>query len=366
MPTSTVISGSGLGVRLKLDLRMVETLTDIWQRVLQRPTIGLDENFFNVGGTIESADLLFAEIAHELGRELPSAAIYHAPSIAALARLLEQPALPLFSPFVPLKSGSAHPPLHIVHGLAGIARFSEIAAHIKTAHPVYGIQAKGIDGLEDPLDCVEDMAHLYLDALKVVQPQGPYFLIGYSFGGLVAFEMAQRLTGEGHKVGLLAMIDAYPDPQCLSQAQRVRLTARRALRYVTEVDREHPLVKPTLGFARRLERRLLGIGYNPGDHLPPPSRLSLAHTNLVVKEKAYIALARYRPGAYRGKIKFLKSAHDTYYPDNPAAVWSGLAEHVEVATVPGDHLNLVTTHFKPLAEALTRFVQQAATPEPAP
>ena len=101
---------------------MVEALIPIWQRVLQRPSIGIEENFFDIGGNVESADLLFAEIARECGREVPTATIFQAPTIAALASMLKLPSLPRFSPFVSLKAGAAHPPVLITHGLGGQAQ----------------------------------------------------------------------------------------------------------------------------------------------------------------------------------------------------------------------------------------------------
>jgi acetoacetyl-CoA synthetase len=118
----------------------------------------------------------------------------------------------------------------MAHVLGGCASFSRLAKHIRTGHPIYGIQAKGVDGMEESFDRIEDMAQFYLDALNELQPQGPYSLIGYSFGGLVALEVAQRLSEDGRNVGLLARVDANPDPRYLSAGQRLRLSAQRALK----------------------------------------------------------------------------------------------------------------------------------------
>ena len=153
--------------------RMVEKLTQIWQRVLQRPHIAVDDNFFHIGGSFESADHLFAEIAKEYGQELPSAAIYHAQTIGALAALLERPSLPRFSPVVQVKAGSQQPPILIVHGMAGTVPFFELARNVRTAHPVYGLEAMGLDGLAEPLERVEDMAQFYLNSMQDLQPHGP-------------------------------------------------------------------------------------------------------------------------------------------------------------------------------------------------
>lgn len=345
---------------------MVEMLTLIWKRVLRRSSIGVNDNFFHVGGGVRSADVLFAAIARECGRELPSATIYHAPIIATLACLLEQPALPRFSPFVQMKAGHEQPPILIAHGLEGGPRFFELAKHIRTDHPIYGIQAKGVDGMEEPLDRVEDMAAFYLDSIRDLQPHGPYVLVGYSFGGLVALEMAQRMSEHGESVALLVLVGAYPHPRYLSPSQRLRLMARRAAGHISEMKRR-PAREAIPYVVGGVERRLHIAGIRGrGDRLPGASPLSLAQTTLRVKDAAYLALARYRPRVYSGRIKFVKSEIDPYFPADPVAVWGHLAAGVEVETVPGGHLDIVAADFEGLAAVLTRYVKGALCPETPP
>jgi len=339
---------------------MVESLTTIWQRVLQRPSIGINDHFFSVGGGFHAADMLFAAIAQQFGRELPSATIYHAPTIAQLARLLQEPALPRFSPFVEVKAGSEKPPILIVHGLAGTVPFFELARNMATGgHSVYGIQAKGVDGLDEPLDRVEDMAVFYLRSLRDIQPHGPYLLIGYSFGGLVALEMAQSLHEVGEDVGLLALIDAYPDARYMLPAQRLRLRAQRVGSRVADLQQRSVRAGITY-VVRRLKHRLrVGDAYVEGNSPSGTSRLSFEHTTLRVKQKAYVALERYSPQLYGGKIKFVKSESDSYYPADPAAVWAKLAAGFESETVRGGHLDMLTGDIKSLAAVLTRYVNEA-------
>jgi acetoacetyl-CoA synthetase len=338
---------------------MVEMLIPIWQRLLQRPFVGIEDNFFDIGGNIQSADMLFAEIARECGREVPTATIFHAPTIAALASMLEQPAIRPFSPFIRLKGGKEHPPILITHGLGGRARFSELAKHIHTAHPIYGVQARGIDGREEPFDRIEDMAEFYLEALKELQPEGPYLLIGYSFGGLVALEMAQRLSDDGKEIGLLVLVDAYPHPSQMSGRQRLRLSLQRSMRHVSEM-RRRPVPEAISYFTGGLKRRFALPGsQGRGSRPVPGSRLSLAQTTVQVKEKAYVALARYQPRPYAGKIKFVKSERDEYFPGDPVPVWANVAAAFEVETVPGTHLDMVTTHFAGLAAVLTRYLKES-------
>jgi acetoacetyl-CoA synthetase len=332
---------------------MIYKLTQIWQRALQRPFIAVDDNFFSLGGGFEAADEIFSEIAKECGRELPSATIYHAQTIGALAALLERPSLPRFSPVVQVKAGSQQPPILIVHGMAGTVPFFELARNIRTAHPVYGFQAKGLDGLEKPLQRVEDMAKFYLNSLKVLQPRGPYILVGYSFGGLVALEMAQRLTRRGEEIALLVFVDAYPHLRYLAWGQRVKLIAQRAKRILFEADERF------FRAARRAKSRVYRAGTHLDDPLEEPSHLSFDQTTRGVRESAYRALAAYRPQFYRGKVKFVKSGSDSYYPADPVAVWGSLTTGFEFETVPGGHLDMLTSDCESLAAVITRYVNEA-------
>jgi acetoacetyl-CoA synthetase len=336
----------------------VEVLTQIWQRVLQRSPIHSEDNFFDLAGGDLSADGIFAEIAQVYGRQLPSSTICQAPTIAALAALLEQPTLPRFSPFVPLKAGGEKPPILITHGLGGRASFSQLAKHIRTGHPIYGIQAKGVDGMEEPFERIEDMAEFYLDALNQLQPQGPYILIGYSFGGLVALEMAQRLSHDGKNVALLVLVDTYPHPRYFPPGQRLWLFAKRVRGHISNL-KQTPIRGAFSRFVRSLKRRFHIAGAHDPHTLPETARLSFAQTTSRVKESDLVALARYRPRPYRGKIRYVRPEANSYLPNDPTAVWKSLADELQIETVPGDHLGMVGTHFESLAAVLTRYVEEA-------
>src|SRR5271168_2937309 len=211
---------------------MIETLTTIWQRLLQHAPISPEDNFFDLGGDSSIAVELFNEVAKACGRELPPVTIYHAPSIAALAALLEQSRNPRLPSLVQLRPGTSHTPVFIAHGLGGSAmEFFQLVKHIDSAHPIYGMQARGTDGLDEPLDRIEAMAQFHLEAIREMQPRGPYFLVGYSLGGLVTLEMARRLTEKGESVALLALLESYPHRKFVSLEQRLRLAVRVAAKH---------------------------------------------------------------------------------------------------------------------------------------
>jgi acetoacetyl-CoA synthetase len=302
---------------------------------------------------------LFAAIAESLGRELPSSTIYRAPTITSLASLLEQPEVPQFSPFVVMKPGTQSPPVFVIHGLAGNVQFFKLAQHLRTDQPIYGVEARGIDGLEEPFDSVEDMASQYLCALEGNQFRGPVTLIGYSFGGLIALEMAHRMALAGKPTPTLILVDAYPAPAFMPRVERLRLTAKRTKRHALEIKRL-PLSQSVSYVARGVRKRLgLEKSQIPESSFPSEYRVSLARTTCRVKEKAYVALANYRPPHYRGKIMFVKAGEDSYFPSDPRAAWGDLLGDFEVERIPGSHVDVVTRSFEGLAEALTNCLQRA-------
>lgn len=315
---------------------MIEVLTPIWQRVLQLSSLQVEDDFFDLGGDSLLALQLFAEIAQACDRELPPVTIYQARTIAALASLLEQPTTPRFPALVLLKDGVKTPPVFIAHGLGGsIMDFFQPIKYLESDHPIYGMQARGIDGLDEPSESIEEMAEFHLNAIREVQPRGPYALMGYSLGGLVAFEMAQRLSASGEKIALLAMLDAYPHMRQLSLGQRVRLAARQA--------------KRGLHFLKNIS------GSSP---YQPPVGVSLTPAMQRVRASAYHALTRYRPRFYRGKINFVRAEVSSAFPADAAAVWAPLAESIEVSTVPGDHLGMIANHYESLASVLSRYLSE--------
>jgi acetoacetyl-CoA synthetase len=270
---------------------------------------------------------------------------------------------PRSSPFVQLKAGSENPPILIVHGLDGLASFAELAKHIRTGNPIFGIRAKGVDGLEEPLDRIEDMAEFYVESFKGLQFQSPCILVGYSFGGLVALEMAQRLSQNPGSVALLALLDTFPHPRFLPAPQRVSLFMKRMKSHANQM-RQLSLPNAFSYFAKGLKRRL----HYPGalhDSQIPPETLGLSPAVTVmrrVNQKAYLAYQSYRPRFYRGKMKLVTTQTNNFCPKDPRRVWGGLVSELEVDVIPGDHLNIVTTQFQGLAAVLTRYVKHV-TPE---
>ena len=341
---------------------LVATLTAIFERVLARTPVGPEEDFFELGGDSIAAVTISVEIGAALGREVPVTALFAAPSVAAFAAALSEAAPPPFSPLVPLRPG-AGAALFLVHGVGGaVGELRELASRIETARPVVGVQARGMDGGAAPLDTVEAMALDYLETIRTVQPAGPYFLGGYSFGGLVAYEMARRLAEAGERVAFLLLIDSMIDGDTLSLAIRLRFLLRRArlhggeLRTIAWARLPGFLAARLRGLAGEFRRRrrrggyLRNLGRAPAG-VPDPVRR--------VRDACRIAGARYRPRRYPGTLTLIvaKDRQDTAnYPD---IVWKRLARAVEVRAVRADHWSLVKADVAPLAAHISMALARA-------
>jgi acyl carrier protein len=252
------------------------TLIDIWKDLLQLKQVDIRDNFFELGGHSLLATQMTSRVRNVLGLELPLKHVFEAPTITQLARILDtlrdtpssstmpplvrlersayrrtrsqlppnppshqhgstaeparaQPSLPSASatdrsPLIPLTLGSHHePPFFCVHPMFGVVfPYLELAHHLGSDRSFYGLQPLGLDGKTTPLNRIEAIATYYINAIQAIQPHGPYFLGGWSFGGLVAFEMAQQLTQSGQEVALLAILDTPAPSHNLSPYQSLK------------------------------------------------------------------------------------------------------------------------------------------------
>ena len=194
-----------VGPRDQLEQQIVE----IWQETLGIPVIGVRDNFFELGGHSLLAVRLVALIKRQLGLTLPLAALFRGATVEDLANLLRQEEeAPVWSPLVAIQPHGSKRPLFCVHPSGGLVfSYGALSNHLGKDQPFYGFQARGVDGEQDPHRSIEEMAADYIEALRSVQPAGPYSLGGWSMGGLIAFDMARQLQEQGEQIKLLALMD---------------------------------------------------------------------------------------------------------------------------------------------------------------
>jgi thioesterase domain-containing protein/acyl carrier protein len=188
-------------------------LTALWQQVLEVQEIGVHDNFFDLGGNSLKAAQLFFQLETVFRKQLPLATLFQAPTIAELADVLTRANwAPPWQSLVAIQPSGSATPIFMVPGVGGnVLVFAKLAKLMGAEQPIYGLQARGLDGNEAPFTSVPEMASHYVHAIRQVQPEGPYRMAGVCTGGLIAYEMAQQLA-EQRQVATLFMMDSWhPD-----------------------------------------------------------------------------------------------------------------------------------------------------------
>ena len=323
-------------------------LADMWGEILDISTIGIHDDFFDLGGHSIHASILFALIEKNFGKKLPLSTLLSAPTIEELAAVLcEEDESGSWSCLVPIQRGGSKLPFFCVHNLTGdVVVYAELARSLGSDQPFYGLRAQGLDGKQKPYTEIEAMASHYIGEVRTVQPEGPYLLGGMCFGGVVAFEMAQQLQAQGSEVGLLVLFDTPCPPISLKQH----------LYFVIERYTWH-LREDTLGIMGRTHHQSrISRQYGHFDRLRSlPNILKI----LRVDRANNRALRKYRPQCYTGRIvHFL--ARQPFVPRSPdmRKRWEtytamGIEEH----TIPGDHHTVLgEPHVQLLAKKLDEYL----------
>jgi thioesterase domain-containing protein len=310
--------------------------------VLGTRPVGVRDDFFELGGHSLLAVRLVTEVEKAFGKDVPLATLFGAGTVEKLAGVLRQDGWePPWSCLVPIQPGGTRPPFFCVHGVgSNVLCFRELAQLLGPDQPFYGLQPVGLDGKRPPLTRVEDMATRYVGAIREVQPQGPYRLGGLSFGGMVAYEMAQQLSAQGQQVALLAFLDAIGPAHNQSAAGRLafhvrtfcRLGPRHKLAYAWErLTGLWPLAYKV--YWKLLGRRRAAPG--SGDGLPRTLE-NLRMANHQAREA-------YRPRPYPGQLTLLRAREQPLvYAADCYLGWANLAVGgIEVHDVPGGHEAIV-------------------------
>jgi amino acid adenylation domain-containing protein len=349
-------------------------LANIWEKVLGIQPIGVKDNYFDLGGNSLQALHLFAQIDRKFGKQLPLSTLLKAPTVEALAHIIQKPETPAalsenevsWSSLVPIQPHGDKPPLFCIHPAGGnILSYQELFVHLDPNLRVYALQARGLDGKQPPHTRVEDMASDYIKQIQTIQPTGPYFLGGHSFGGLVAYEMAQQLLQQGEKIGLLFVIDtsAPNAEQRLPFNQRIHLhleqLSQQGLTYI-----RHKLKGwtrwQTQMFHDRLQKIATQCYWSLGLTLPRDLH------SLQMGNASAQASAAYEMKAYPGKLtlflvddKIRVEGEGFHYAPNLG--WDPLVPSgLDVHFVPGDHNSLLEApHVQVLAEKLQACLDNA-------
>ncbi|MGC2031678.1 MAG: AMP-binding protein [Steroidobacteraceae bacterium] len=306
----------------------------IWRNVLGLGLATPKDDFFELGGDSLRAITMTAELEKALGRELPMNLINQAPTFAEFCATLRGNGPTIYSPLVVLKPGQGASPLFFIHGVGGgVMELFGLGRKMTWPGPVIGIQARGLDGRDPPYETVEAMTDAYLAAVKTRQPEGPYFLCGYSFGGLVAFELARRLSDRGDDVAFVGLVATLPPGH-----RFLRLWAWTAHLY------------------RRAAQGIVALKHGRFGEFAAGVQAHLRAVALC----ALSASAAYRPGTYSGELTiFEPGSRDLGLPSS-ANLWSRHAHALRRHSLQGRHDDmLVGTNAEAAARLLTRCLEAA-------
>ncbi|MBV9385107.1 MAG: amino acid adenylation domain-containing protein [Chroococcidiopsidaceae cyanobacterium CP_BM_ER_R8_30] len=342
-------------------------LTQIWEEILGIQSIGVRDDFFDLGGHSLLAVRLFAQIEKRFGKKLPLSSLFKSGTVEDLAQLIRKEELAsgnrvsitdmsvnpvsedkpkdLWSSLVEIQPKGSQPPLFCIHGLGGeVLCYRYLARHLGADQPVYGLQPQGLDDKRPPLTRVEYMAKLYMQEIKTIQPQGPYYIAGYSFGGVVAFEIAQQFCQQGEKVALLALIDTCRP----GYAKRLPFS-KRVFEHIDNFCQQGTvyLQQKLMGW-REWSRHIISEKYKPFSLLSETSeRLLEDDANPYVVEANGRALNQYVFQVYPGKITLLRTEDKKRYSYvgmqyDPQFGWGELADGgIDVHYIAGSHASLM-------------------------
>ncbi|MGI8990877.1 MAG: non-ribosomal peptide synthetase [Bryobacteraceae bacterium] len=349
-------------------------LTGIWENVLNIHPIAVDDNFFDLGGHSLLAARLFAQIHKKLGKTLPLATLFQAPSIEKLAAAIRDSGwTPPWSPLVSIRPNGSKPPFFFVHPIGGnVLNFRGFASHLSADQPVYGLQAQGLDGKQAPHLRVEDMAADYIKEIRTVQPNGPYYLGGFSAGAIVAFEMSRQLHKAGEEVALLALLDSFFTGSIKSMdaagAYRVRLnrsvrTLRFNLGYMARIGLKEFAAKKTKNLKLRTGIGMWRVSRTLNENISG----AIPKINLGVEQAFLVAVADYVPRPYPDKAVLFRAKDQAgFYSEDPLLGWGKwIAGGLEIRGVSGDHDTILhEPHIGVLARELNACLEeiQAAIP----
>jgi thioesterase domain-containing protein/acyl carrier protein len=338
-------------------------LTKIWSEVLGIQPIGVKDNFFELGGHSLMAVRLFALISQRCGKSLPLATLFQHGTVEELASILRQKGWsPSWSSLVPIQPQGSRRPFFCVHpGGGNVLCYADLARHLGSDQPFFGLQARGLDGKQAPHTKIEDMAAQYIQEMRTLQPQGPYLLGGFCLGGIVAFEMAQQLHAEHQKVALLAMVDCgYPlweGPEPPHSGKNLSYYLRRLV--------FHWQRQPLKALASQIHFYLISKVKQVSKKLSYLSnqRARALETILLVHAKARMI---YEPQFYPGKITLIQTtAYNNRIPDCQLK-WSELTnEGLDYHVIPSSHEHMLEAPYvQSLANQLRAYLDRSHIDHP--
>ena len=336
-------------------------LVDWWRESLGHERVGLDDDFFELGGQSLHVVRLFAKIKKMYGIDFNLSVFFERARSGRsrnsfVMRAKSTSAHLSEHAVVPIQAKGKRRPLFVVSGLDGhVLAFHRLAHHLGEDQPVYGLAHSSSDGSESERASVEDIARSYVSAIRKVQPEGPYRVVGHSFGGIVAFEVAQQLIAHGDTVSTLGLFDTI-EPRYSRQVWESLDFGKRLAVQLSEFKfalRERDLFGPLRRRFQKTRAKFSSIFRAAGSPVPKP--------DISVKDRNLIAAANFQPKVYPSSLTLFRSTFRGIKDGEDEVLGWGrvVAGDIEIRHIPATHGNIVNEPAvrilaKELAECLDR------------
>ncbi|GGZ71919.1 non-ribosomal peptide synthetase [Algibacter mikhailovii] len=335
-----------------------QIIAAIWQECLKIDKIDICSDFFELGGHSLLAVKAMSILEKQTGNRLPLASLIEQPSVQKLAAYMDKNFISWDS-LVPLHPHGTKTPLFIVHGANhNILIYKNLAEKLDQDQPVYALQAKGLSGEDEPHSSVEDMAAHYITEIQTINPEGPYALAGFSFGGIIAFEMTKQLRAQGKTVKNLALFDSYVYPHYYYKNTLVKKSIRKLYNICQLNFMLFNMFSSKKNFNRRydlLKIKFTGLKLRFKHGKEKQYQMQFNRT-AKIDEMQSLAFSKYNLDAQDIKVDLFRSTEDIYFAHDykylgwQSAASKGIRKHM----VPGNHSDMF---FQPAVEGFAKDLQ---------
>lgn len=331
-------------------------LVSIWKENFRNNDIDVLSNFFDIGGHSLMAVQILSKLKKITGKNLQLSVFYKYPSVRLLAHFIDEENDDYnFRSLVAIKPSGSKNPLYIIHGDGlNVLNFSKLANHMGKDQPVYGLQALGLNGVDEPIDKLPVIAYHYMQEIIKHNPRGPYLLAGYSSGGYVAMEIRKQMVAQGREVKMLIIFDT--DAEKTEYKDWYSLLPKKAKRHF-------PRMLQAIKFS--ISQTFKGKSSLQPEVPVEKKKDSKEFYRLIqkIKNKHITAFRNYPLEPFDGKLYLYRAKISVHYVEYGKYLgWEKFAEKgVDLFEIPGDHFSMLQTpHVAELADILQKNIDNVA------
>ena len=345
-------------------------LADIWGRLLNVEEVSITDDFFEIGGHSLLAIQMMTQIENKTGIRVPVNVLFDNSTIEKLALKLNPESKTVeWKSLVPIKPSGNRLPIYFAHEIGGrVFYLMKMAKLVHPQQPIYGLQGRGLNG-EPLFESIEEMARHYVSEIVKHNPTGPYLLAGYSYGGLIAYEMAQQLKAMGKEVKMLAIFDTSvthlnPPASRLNRFSKKINEVIMQLIFLTIFFFRDP--KTMIRREKEVNMKKLRIVYYSVKAFFKIGKHEKFYTRYKLEQQYLDAEKNYKIAAYDGPMQLFRCQKKLYYIDDFEYLgWRNYVQNIQVHNVPGDHDRLFSyPYYYTVAPSLQACLDKVVLEQP--